>query len=93
MALEALQVYTLARVGDRTMMDTLIPFVETLNTKQDVAAAIEAAQKGAEATRHMHANMGRASYVPDEDVKKASLPDAGAYGLAALLTGLGKALN
>ncbi|ORY92044.1 dhal domain-containing protein [Syncephalastrum racemosum] len=93
LALEALQVYTMARVGDRTMMDTLIPFVETLSAKQDVAAAIEAAQKGAESTRHMHASMGRASYVPDEDVKKASLPDAGAYGLSALLTGLGKALK
>ncbi|KAI9010369.1 Dak1 domain-containing protein [Phycomyces nitens] len=93
-ALIILEQYTLARVGDRTLMDVLTPFVDTLGAKdKTVDDAIKAAQKGAESTRKMPAKMGRASYLATEDVLTAGLPDAGAWGLAALLRGLGQALD
>ncbi|KAI8140813.1 Dak1 domain-containing protein [Fennellomyces sp. T-0311] len=91
-ALDALQTYTLARVGDRTLMDALIPFVDALEAR-GVDEAAKAARKGAESTRTLEAQMGRASYLASADVKKAALPDAGAWGLAALLEGLSRGLK
>ncbi|KAI7873811.1 dihydroxyacetone kinase 1 [Lichtheimia hyalospora FSU 10163] len=87
-ALIALQKYTVARIGDRTLMDVLIPFVETLSKEGDMTLAVEAARKGCEATRGMSAQMGRSSYLAEDEVKKANLPDAGAFGLATLLRGI-----
>ena len=57
-----------AKVGDKTMMDALIPAVEAMKTAadngQDVASilnqAAEAARKGSQATREMKAAFGRA---------------------------------
>lgn len=91
-ALESLYKYTAARKGDRTLIDALAPFVETMNqTNGDFAAAVEAAQAGSESTRKLAAKFGRASYVSEEEFKQfdseGGLPDPGAVGLAALLTG------
>lgn len=91
-ALEQLYKYTGARVGDRTLIDALTPFVETLSeTKGDFAKAVKAAQDGADSTRKLAAKFGRASYVSEEEFKQfdseGGLPDPGAVGLAALLTG------
>lgn len=91
-ALGALYTYTAARKGDRTLIDALAPFVETLNSSNgDFAAAVKAAQDGAESTRKQHAKFGRASYVSEEEFKhfesEGGLPDPGAVGLAALLSG------
>jgi hypothetical protein len=36
--------------------------------------------------------LGRASYVNEESVMSAAVPDAGAWGLLALLTGIQKGL-
>jgi len=55
--------------GDKTMLDAWLPAVEALNAartdRKTLAAALneaaEAAEKGAEATRHMAARLGRAS--------------------------------
>ncbi|KAI9286368.1 hypothetical protein BC943DRAFT_321844 [Umbelopsis sp. AD052] len=91
-ALDSLMKYTPAREGDRTMMDVLIPFINTLHQTQSVDQAIEAAKQGAEKTKTMRAKLGRASYVNDESVKSAAVPDAGAWGLLALLTGIQKGL-
>ncbi|KAG0169439.1 hypothetical protein DFQ30_003656 [Apophysomyces sp. BC1015] len=93
-ALKSLQVYTPASIGDRTMMDSLIPFVDVLShSNASVQDAVAAARAGAESTRHMKAKLGRTSYVSDQDVEKAALPDAGAWGLVALLTGMGETCN
>ncbi|KAF7723851.1 hypothetical protein EC973_001576 [Apophysomyces ossiformis] len=93
-ALKSLQAYTSASTGDRTMMDTLIPFVNVLSERNaSVGDAVAAAKAGAESTRHMKAKLGRTSYVSDQDVEKAALPDAGAWGLAVLLTGMGEVLD
>lgn len=91
-ALDSLLKYTPAREGDRTMMDVLIPFVNTLHQTQSVDQAIETAKQGAEKTKTMRAKLGRASYVNDESVKSAAVPDAGAWGLLALLTGIQRGL-
>jgi len=55
--------------GDKTMLDAWLPAVETLNAARTdrkkladaLGEAAEAAEKGAEATRHMAARLGRAS--------------------------------
>ncbi|KAM6507060.1 hypothetical protein FALCPG4_018450 [Fusarium falciforme] len=65
-ALTRLQSMTPARVGDRTIMDALIPYVEAL-AKGDVDQAVEAARKGCESTRGMKACLGRAVYVAGEN--------------------------
>lgn len=45
-ALRALGKYTPARVGDRTLIDALDPFVRELNDSQDLWKAVEAAREG-----------------------------------------------
>ncbi|KAI9266460.1 Dak1 domain-containing protein [Phascolomyces articulosus] len=92
-ALNALQSYTSARVGDRTLMDSLIPFVQVLGNTNNMEEATKTGRQGAESTRTLEAHMGRASYISTEDVKQAALPDAGAWGLAALLEGLNSGLK
>ncbi|CEG74161.1 hypothetical protein RMATCC62417_09417 [Rhizopus microsporus] len=90
-ALNTLMTYTKARVGDRTLMDTLCPFIDVLNDRS-LVEAVKLAQQGAESTRHMAARLGRSSYLSNEQVLGSNVPDAGAYGLAELLRGMTKAL-
>lgn len=45
-ALTTLGKYTPARVGDRTLVDALDPFVKELNESQNLRKAVEAARKG-----------------------------------------------
>lgn len=82
--------YTSARVGGRTMMDALIPFVETLSGTSDFESAVKAAEQGAEGTRRMEALLGRASYVSKEQfaLEKEGIPDPGALGIVALVKGI-----
>ncbi|KAJ4315836.1 hypothetical protein N0V84_008170 [Fusarium piperis] len=58
-ALSVLAKYTPARRGDRTLMDTIIPFVETLDKTQNIGEAIKDAELGALSTKHMRAGLGR----------------------------------
>jgi dihydroxyacetone kinase len=91
-ALESLFNYTKARKGDRTLVDALQPFVETLNAGKGFPAAVKAAVDGADSTRKLEAKFGRASYVSKDELKQfdneGGLPDPGAIGLGALLSGL-----
>ena len=87
-SLQALAKYTPAQKGDRTLMDALMPFVETLEQSGDVKKAAEAARKGAEETKGMQASLGRAVYVGSEDEWMGKVPDPGAWGLAEFLDGL-----
>ena len=59
--------YTPAAEGDRTLMDSLIPFVKVLGEKGDVKAAAKASREGAEKTKAMKASLGRAVYVGGEE--------------------------
>lgn len=91
-ALGVLCKYTNARPGDRTMMDALIPFVETLalDSSGEVEAAIEKAKEGVEGTKVMQARLGRSTYL-DESATRG-VPDPGAYGLLVLLEGMCKGI-
>lgn len=77
-----------ATLGDRTMLDTLIPTVEYLRghgTPVDWTAAAEVALRSARDTARMRARMGRASYLGDRAIGS---PDAGAMGIALLFWAL-----
>lgn len=86
--------YTLARKGHRTVMDALIPFVETLQQTGSLAAGYAVAQPGAESTRQMLAAVGRASYV-GQDVfdQHGGIPDPGALGVVSVIRGIVGALG
>lgn len=85
-AMGQLMKYTNARLGDRTMMDALIPYVETLESSADAKQAVEKAREGVEGTKKMTASLGRSAYL-DENVVQG-VPDPGAYGLLVLLEGM-----
>lgn len=80
--------YTAARVGDRTMMDALIPFQDALKEGKTLTQAAEAASSGADTTRNLVAKLGRTVYVGGQDEWLGKTPDPGAYGLARFLEGL-----
>ena len=86
LSLEALAKYTPAQVGDRTLVDALRPFVETLERTMDVKEAARAAKRGAEGTKGMKPGLGRSVYVGGEGYNE--VPDPGAWGLAAFLMGI-----
>lgn len=87
-ALESLNRYTPAKIGDRTIMDTLISFAEGMKTGS-FDKGIAAAVKGAEATRTMVPRLGRATYVAAGDNDSKDLPpDPGAWGAMVALQGL-----
>lgn len=83
---DALSRYTPARPGDRTLVDALYPFVETLAATGDVKKAAEAAHKAADETKGMKASLGRSVYVGGSGYEE--VPDPGAWGLACLFQGL-----
>jgi triose/dihydroxyacetone kinase / FAD-AMP lyase (cyclizing) len=89
-SLKALSKYTPARPGDRTLVDALVPFVDTLAKTGDTKAAASAAVEGARKTKEMKASLGRSVYVGGEGWQ--SVPDPGAHGLAEFLQGLADAL-
>jgi ATP-dependent dihydroxyacetone kinase len=73
-----------AKIGDRTMIDALLPALDAL---PDLAKAAKAARTGADATAHMlSARAGRSTYVSAEKLK--GFNDPGAEAVALLLEGL-----
>ena len=69
-----------ADLGDRTLIDALQPALETLQ-RNDLQAAAQAAQQGAEATARMgKAGAGRSSYVNKENLD--GVMDPGAVAVA-----------
>jgi triose/dihydroxyacetone kinase / FAD-AMP lyase (cyclizing) len=91
-AVTALAKYTPAQVGDRTLVDALVPFSDTLLKTADVHAAAKAAEEGTEATKHLKASLGRTVYVGSEEEWLGKVPDPGAYGLSEFLSGLADSL-
>jgi dihydroxyacetone kinase len=85
-ALEHLLKYTRARLGDRTCLDCLIPFIETLHETGDAKKALEEAEKGVESTKTLEAKLGRSSYL--DEAATRGIPDPGAYGLLMLMQGM-----
>lgn len=94
-ALEEMRGITNAKVGDKTLMDTLIPAVESVGAAEDsvekiLEAASRAAQEGARATENFAARFGRA-----KNYKERSLgtPDPGAVSMALFFEGLAAGLH
>ncbi|KAH7067438.1 dihydroxyacetone kinase [Paraphoma chrysanthemicola] len=87
-ALANLKNYTSAREGDRTVMDVLIPFINTLNESKDLGKAVKVAEESAAKTSEMKAKFGRATYVGDEGGERSRIPDPGAYAAGVWLSGL-----
>uniref|UniRef100_A0A3P9MHQ3 Triokinase/FMN cyclase n=1 Tax=Oryzias latipes TaxID=8090 RepID=A0A3P9MHQ3_ORYLA len=88
---QAMRRYGGADPGDRTMLDALCPAAEELmklptappgGQKAVLRSAVQKASSGAEATRHMTARAGRASYIAADRV---TLPDPGAVAVTAIL--------
>ena len=84
-----------ARPGDRTMLDALDPFVRSLknaggsSSRQVVMAAVEAAERGADATAQMKPRLGRSSYLGE---RVLGHPDPGAKAVAVWLCAACEAL-
>jgi dihydroxyacetone kinase len=81
-----------AKPGDRTILDALDPFVKTLRKslgrktlREAVLAAIEAAERGVQATAQMKPRVGRSSYLGD---RVLGHPDPGAKAIAIWLRAL-----
>lgn len=91
--LAEMQDITNAQVGDKTMMDALIPAVEAAQTcpaADDDAAAVfaaaaEAAEAGARASEGFASKFGRARSYGDQTI---GTPDAGAVSTSLFLRGL-----
>uniref|UniRef100_A0A8C3U7L8 Triokinase/FMN cyclase n=1 Tax=Catharus ustulatus TaxID=91951 RepID=A0A8C3U7L8_CATUS len=88
--IEAMQRYGGAAPGDRTMLDSLFAAAQALHSLrspsadplQVLATAVQRAEAAAEATRHMEAGAGRASYIRSSRLEQ---PDPGAVAVAAVL--------
>lgn len=86
--LETLYSYTKARQGHRTVMDVLIPFVNSFSKTQDIRKAVQVAYNAAEGTRKLKPKLGRATYVGGLDDKAVFPPDPGAYGIYEIISAL-----
>lgn len=93
-ALGEMEDITPARVGDKTMMDALIPAVEAAQAAQGDAkavlkAAAEAAAAGAKATEQYVSKFGRARSYKEQTI---GTPDAGAMSVSTFILGLWQGL-
>lgn len=89
MGLNALEKYTPAQPGDRTIIDALRPFCESISKEGNtLEQAVDAAKEGANSTRYMPAVLGRAAYVMIPSDLENLPPDPGAWGVVAILEGL-----
>lgn len=89
-AMSSLSKYTPATIGDRTLLDALIPFVTELQQSRDLGTAVKAAADGAVATKGMRPGLGRTVYVGGEEEWMGKIPDPGAWGVKAFLEGMVK---
>ena len=85
-ASESLSRYTPAQPGDRTLVDALHPFVQTLISSGNLKQAAEASRKGAEGTKGMKASLGRTVYIGGKGFEQ--VPDPGAWGLSEFFLGI-----
>ena len=87
---DEMAVITKARVGDKTMMDALIPAVEAAQTATDDILAIlqtaaEASKAGADSTKNIASKFGRARSYGDQTIGTC---DAGAVSTSLFFQGL-----
>jgi len=97
-ALEKVRKLTKAQVGDKTMIDALVPAVDGFNLaikeSKSISAALEqaaeAASEGAEATKNMQAKFGRAKNMGDRTIGHI---DPGAKSISLIFQGFCSALK
>lgn len=93
-ALEAMQEISDAKVGDKTMMDVLIPAVEAIrNSDSDISTilkeAAKVAKEGADNTVNYVAKFGRAKNLKEKSIGHK---DPGAVSLSLLFIGFAEGL-
>ena len=89
-SLEELSALSKAKVGDKTMMDALIPATEAAlacpgSEEEMLRAAAQAAAEGAEASRNFVSKFGRARSYGEATI---GTPDAGAVSMSRFFAGL-----
>ena len=89
-AIEGIQARGGAKLGDKTLLDALIPVHETLrrhaeggDTAAALAQAAQVADEAVDTTRNLVAHRGRASQVGE---RSANTPDPGIVAIATILT-------
>ncbi len=96
--LVSIEQQTKARVGDKTLMDALIPAVESLKASAQqgkeitemLALAADAAWKGAKSTKNFPAHFGRAKFQGDRTLGH---PDPGSISTAYIIKGMHNGLT
>ncbi len=91
--LAAVRKQTRAQVGDKTMIDALVPAVAAIRAAADEGAGVstalargaEAAEQGAASTKDLRARFGRAKNVGDKSI---GAQDPGATSVALIFKGL-----
>ena len=97
-AVEGIKTRGQSDVGDKTLLDALVPFTDRLeqelaagsDTGTALAAAAVATREAAEATKTMLAKRGRASYTGERSIGSV---DAGAMAVAILAEKISEAWN
>lgn len=95
-AVEGLQEISPAKVGDKSLIDTLVPAKEAFIAAKEegkefaqcLEAMNEAAEKGWQSTKDLAAKIGRASRLGE---RSRGVLDAGATSCYFIVTGIGKA--
>lgn len=95
--LEALQTLGKAKVGDKTMLDALVPFVDTLTAQVGDGVelprawerATKVAEQAAQETAQLRPQIGRARPLAERSL---GTPDAGAISMALCLAAVGAVL-
>jgi D-erythrulose 4-kinase len=93
-----LQEFSKAELGDKTMLDALFPFVDTLVGQVNAGASIseawrsaaDACRNAAEATASLTPKIGRARPLAERSV---GTPDPGAVSLGLIVTAIGEVLG
>jgi dihydroxyacetone kinase len=94
-AARRLQEFSKAELGDKTMLDSLFPFVETLKREVGGGASLgdawrtaaEACVAAAEATASLTPKIGRARPLAERSI---GTPDPGAISLGLIATAIGQ---
>lgn len=79
-----------AEVGDKTMIDALVPFKRSFNATHSWRQAASAARTGAETTTELSARTGRAKYLAERGL---GTPDAGAISFALIVESVADTLD
>ena len=94
-SLENMQMITKAKVGDKTMMDTLIPAAECAKESCSelpdcIKEIVNAACQGAENSKNYPSKFGRARFFKDETI---GYMDAGAMSLSLIFKGFSEGIK